>query len=267
MTSALDWLLTLARGLGALAAAFLPRRHWQKLPALPIERVAVLSGVTTAMTALALGGFGFIRYARAVADGAATVTLQIAERQARNEVPGDITTLSTQGISALAIFGFVLFTPLGLFASYLCLSGIVRAAAAAVEDPWGDPILTAIDAIAARSGQRTRQASTRQAREKQEGPERPDRLLPAACAGLATFDYVVVSSRVKPGWTAGTAVITEDKWYTLGEPFEMRLREGLRTVYPLREQRAAEVLRRAVQYQLPPLEEDGSLRVVSRPRP
>jgi hypothetical protein len=53
----------LGRSLAALLAALLPRRRWAALPALPIERLAGLSGVLTLGAGFALGGIGFVRYA------------------------------------------------------------------------------------------------------------------------------------------------------------------------------------------------------------
>jgi hypothetical protein len=65
---------------------------------------------------------------------------------------------------------------------------------------------------------------------------------------------VVIASRQKPGWTSGTFVITKDAWYRLGEPFEFRSPEGLRTAYTLTALQTTEVLRRGIRYDLPPLD-------------
>ena len=90
-------------------------------------------------------------------------------------------------------------------------------------------------------------------RHRAEGPVVADRLYTGDWAGLEGVDFVVVASRRKPDWTRGTFVITSDKWYTLGDPFDLHLPQGLRTVYPLTEQKVMEVLRRGVAYELPPL--------------
>jgi hypothetical protein len=251
----LDAIFLVGRGFAALVAGLLPRRRWHAFPGLPIERLAVPSGLLTFALGAALGAFGFMDYARRAAEGVANATLHIAARQVRHEIPGDISTVATQGVSALSLFAFAFFTPLGLFSLYLIVTGILRAVATVVDDPFGDPILTGIDRLVTRSAHDVRQARARQARQRQEGIEVPDRLLTADSAHAAGFDYVVVSSRRKPDWTPGTFVITNDKWYTLGEAFEVRLPEGLRTVYPLKEQRVVEVLRRGVPYELPPLEQ------------
>ena len=65
---------------------------------------------------------------------------------------------------------------------------------------------------------------------------------------------MVVAARRKPGWVTGTWVITNDGWFTLGEPFDRPTPNGLRTVYPLTLQTSTlEVLRKGVSYELPPL--------------
>ncbi len=262
MDAVVQALLVVGRGLAALVAGSLPRRRWEAFPALPIDRLAAVSGIVTFIAGVVLGVAGFLRFAWQAAGGVVDATLAIAGRQVRNQAPGQITSMTMQGASALSVVGFLFFTPLGLFATYLAVTGLVRAIAAWVDDPVGDPILTGIDAVATGSARRAKQTRARWSREREEGREVPDRLLPALSAGLDGFDYVVVASRRKADWTAGTFVITSDKWYTLGEPFEVRLPEGLRTVYPLREQKSAEVLRRGVSYELPPLEE-GRLPIAS----
>ncbi len=254
MRAFLDHLVSVGRAFVAMFAALLPRWRWPAFPRLPIEAASGWSGLATAAAGAIIGGIGYMRYVRRVADGAITATFRIADRQVRNEIPGEITTFATQTVSALSLVAFVLFTPLGLCSLYLVLTGVFRAVAVTVDDAFGDPLLSGTDALVSRSTRRARRIRARRARQREEGREVPDQLLRADAASVAGFDYVVVSSRQKPGWSAGTFVITSDKWYTLGEPFEVRLPEGLRTVYPLREQKVAEVLRRGVQYELPPLE-------------
>ena len=118
----------------------------------------------------------------------------------------------------------------------------------------GDPLLTGLDELARSLGQRGRLSSARRRRAREEGPEVADRLFTGEGAGLAGVDYLVVASRRKPDWTAGTIVMTSEGWYRLGAPFDARLPYGLRTVYPLIRLDTAEVLRKAVRYDLPPLQ-------------
>lgn len=256
MNAIFDALFVLGRGVAALLGGFLPRRRWDALPGLPIEPLATVSGFVTLASGVLVGVAGFLQFAWQAAGGIVDTSVGVAERQVRHETAGEMTTFAMQGVSAFSVVAFLFFTPLGLFALYLGVTGLVRAVSAVADDPVGDPVLTGIDLLVTRSAGTVRRTRARRAREREEGPAVPDRLLPADSADLQGFDYVVVSSRRKPDWTVGTAVITSDKWYTLGRAFEVRLPEGLRTVYPLREQKATEVLRRGVQYELPPLEED-----------
>lgn len=255
-----EYLTALLRGLAAVPAGLLPRRYWERvLYRLPISRLALVSALLTFLTGGFIGARGFLDYATRAAGAANQAMLEIAARQNAGQLPAGepITTAAPVAFSILSLVAFALFTPLGLFATYLTVSGFVRAASSLVDEPFGDPILTGVDALVRRSSARAVAASRRRARARAEGPETPDRLYTGEWAGLSGVDYVVVSSRRKPGWDAGAFVITSDKWYTLGTPFDMRLPEGLRTVYPLTEQRVNEVLRRGVRYELPPLERTG----------
>ncbi len=255
MHSFVDAFIVLGRGIAALVGGWLPRRRWDAWPGLSIRRLAGVSGLLTLAGGVFAGTGGFLHYAWRAAGGLAEATWRVAERQARGpQSPADITTQPMQAFSALSIVAFMFFTPLGWVALYLSVTGVVRAVAAFADDPVGDPILTGLDHLVTRSAANARQTRLRRAREREEGAEVPDRLFAATEAGVAGFDYLVVSSRRKADWNAGTFVITGDKWYTLGEAFDARLPEGLRTVYPLREQKVAEVLRRGVAYDLPPLE-------------
>jgi hypothetical protein len=168
--------------------------------------------------------------------------------------------MMASGLSPLAFF---VATPAGWLTIYLGLTAVVRALAAWFDDPVGDPLLTGLDALQARGRAAARARRERVAQERAEGPEQPDRLHPAAWAGVSDAEFVVVSSRRKPDWTKGTFVITSGKWYTLGEPFPLDLPEGMRTIYPLAAQTGGEVLRRGVPYELPPLQPDAG---PARPR-
>jgi hypothetical protein len=157
-------------------------------------------------------------------------------------------------LSMFSFFGYVFFTPLGLLSTYMVTTGCLRFLSYVVDEPLGDPTLTALDALVLRSRTSIRRWQRRRARERQEGPERPDYLVTGAWAGVAGADYVVIASRQKPGWTSGTLVVTRETWFRLGQPFDFRSPEGLRTAYPLTVPQTTEVLRRSVRYELPPLE-------------
>ena len=66
-------------------------------------------------------------------------------------------------------------------------------------------------------------------------------------------DYVVLAARRKPEWSAGAVIMTGTDWYRLGEPLDIRTPVGLRAAYPLRRLLSPEVVRRGIEYELPPL--------------
>jgi hypothetical protein len=149
--------------------------------------------------------------------------------------------------------GYVFGTPRGLFSLYLTFSGFLRAVGWYTDDLFGDPLLTLLDSAWRRMrGKQVQQRTTRQ-RNALEGAVEPDRRYDGAWAGLSGVDYVIVAARRKPEWHKGTFVITNDGWFTLGEPFDRPMPNGLRTIYPLTLQKTPDVVRKSVQYELPPL--------------
>ena len=212
--------------LAALLAAFLPFRWWSRYPSLQIERFALASALVTVMAGFVVGAVGFVEFLRS---GGA------------------------KGAPMYATVVFGLTTPVGLLATYLILSGIFRTATAYVEDWYGDPLLTAVVTAAVSKRDRRRHEAARADRLRREGNEVPDRLYAGEWAGLPQAEYVIVASRRKDGWDAGVAVITSEKPYRLGAPFDKQTREGLRTIYPLLPYEAGTVIRRSVAYELPPL--------------
>ena len=84
-----------------------------------------------------------------------------------------------------------------------------------------------------------------------EGPEIPDRVVPGAQVGLPDALLVVVASRRKPDWDAGTVVITPGSIYRVGTIVERTIRGRLRTLYPLTEHKDFEAFRRTVHYDMP----------------
>lgn len=250
-----EHLLTIAGGLVAIPAALLPKRYWASLPSLPIHKAALVSAVVTIVASAVIGLGGFLAYNERVGREASRLIVKVAEAQLQRTLPNDSSLNSAPlGIAALTPIAFAFFTPVGLFATYLLASGFARATSCIVDEPFGDPILTGIDAVVRRVAGNARDSRRRRAREHAEGSEVPDRLYPAEWAGLADADFVVVASRRKPEWDKGTFVITSDKWYVVvDEPFDMQVPDGLRTVYPLKEHTTHDVMRRGVPYELPPL--------------
>ncbi len=213
---------------------------------------AWVSGLATMIAGFAIGIPGFLRYA-----GLFTDTVQVAAVQSGTPSDAPLALLGP-----LAPLNYAFGTPSGLIATYLWLTGILRAVAGYVDDPRGDPLLTLVDGIVHRIKAGGKAVGARLARERLEGPEVPHRLMPGAWAAVDA-EYVLLASRRKPGWEAGVFVLTSDKWYRIGRLWDMPLPEGLRTAYPLTEVPLGEVLRKGVDYELPDVSALSSPRCTS----
>jgi len=250
------FLKTVGRFAVAVAAGVLPRRYWGSLDErLPVSRAALASAIATLALAGVIGVPAFFHHSEASADRAAETMLQSAGWRSApaTRAPSRGAALATWLTSYLAFLSFAFLTPIGLLATYLGLSGVLRAVSVAADEPRGDPALTAIDAAGRRLWHAHLTRRSRLARERLEGPEVADRLVPGPAAGFPEADYVVVASRQKPEWVPGAFVITSEKWYRLGTPVERQMPGGLRTLYPLTELRDGDVLRRGINYELPAL--------------
>ena len=237
----------------ALPFAALPKRYWQSVD-LPVPNVAVASAFITLFVGFGLGITGYFDFLERNRNPRGANIMDISEMQVAGKLPEspEVSMVPT-GLAILAPFAFALFTPRGLVATYLVLSSLLRLASAYTGEPFGDPLLTGVDALARRGFTSQQQRSVRSARERLEGADEPDRRYDGAWAGLKGVDWVIVSARRKPEWNKGTFVITSDGWFTLGEPFDRPMPNGLRTVYPLTLQTIPDVVRRSVTYELPPL--------------
>jgi len=177
-------------------------------------------------------------YARAVAEGA-------------NRLTDDIGL--AMGLSGLSIFTYALLTPRGLLSTYLFLAGTFRAVASAAGSTPPDPILAASRAIYTRHRRRTEAEKAVAARRALEGPETPDVLRRGPTPEDPDAEWVVIASRLKPGWEKGVFVVTTDRWYRIARVSDRRTDAGLRRFYVLDPVGQAEVLRRSVYYDHPAL--------------
>jgi hypothetical protein len=233
---------------GAMAAAWLPLRHWNRLPVtFPMNTAAFVSGIATLFAGMAIGIPGFLEHAHATTSLA--IDAQLHE-VFRNPDAGYSQGMS-QGFAGLSLFTFLLLTPPGWLTLYLTITGAIRAGAAWFDDPVGDPILTGLDAIVSRQRGESAARRAHADREAREGPEIPDRVVSSAAAGIPNCDLVIVASRRKAGWERGVAVFTPDKVYRLGAPVEQTVAGRLRYLYPLTEHADHEAIRRSVQYEIP----------------
>lgn len=241
------------RALLALPFTLLPRRYWQSVD-LPIANVAPLGALLSLAAGFAIGFRGYFLYLARLQSVNELSMLEVGRMQVEGTLP-ETAAASTApfAIYITAPIAYALFTPLGLFATYLVATSVIRMISVYIDEAHGDPILTGVDALARRTFTSYRQRSDRIARETLEGAEEPDRRYSGEWAGLSGVDCVIVAARRKPDWTKGTFVITSDGWFTLGEPFDRPTPNGLRTIYPLTLQTTPDVVRRSVTYELPPM--------------
>ena len=243
--------------IAGVAAATLPKHWWPKLdPYVPATDSASIAGILTILVAGAIGVPGFIDHTvRQVSLNNQAVLAAATKAASRPEAEE---TLSQRdwgrmfvGVSSLSLFTFIFLTPAGWASTYLGISGTWRAIAAAVDDPFGDPILTAVDSVLLRGVRRARADAARRKRETFEGPVVPDRVVRGSHIGINGADLVIISARRKLSWNTGTVVDTGERWYRVTSIEERTIGNRLRTLYVLTRHRDHEVFRRGVRYDMP----------------
>ena len=231
-----------------------PRRHWSSLDEqFPVYRAALLSGIVELMAALSVAIPAYLAFAQAGASQAVDAMLASnGWRTATNQSGATTAGAQLQWVSQF--FGpltFVVATPIGALSFYLVATGFLRIVTAWVDDPQGDPLLTIADWLLFRSKTKREVRQKKELRESLEGAEVADRVVTGAKAGIPDAELVVIASRVKAGWVKGAFIITDDKWYRLGEPVHRDTPNGLRTLYPMSEVRDLEVMRKGIPYRMP----------------
>lgn len=254
--------------LGAILVTMLPSRYWRRFDWMPLHRAHPVSGVVVILSGAALGIRGLFAYIERAAAVPGVSILSIAEEQVAGRLPETVAASGAPGALMIAsVIAYVFFTPLGLFSTYLVATGGLRVVGWWTAEPHGDPVLTGVDWLMRWGHRSARDGSARRTRLEAEGADEPDRLYEGQWAGLTGVDLVVVATREKPDWNAGTFIITPDGWYTLGTPFDRQTPAGLRTVYPLTAQKDNAVLRKGVSYALPPLRRTPARRAPTSDEP
>jgi hypothetical protein len=225
----------------------LPVRYWQEM-----RRGAYLSIILTAALGVRIGYAGFFERASQAGREGAALALKLGAPgggvKGMDQTEAVAAALMGNALTPLAFF---LFTPLGWLADYLVISAVFRGFTLAVDNPWGDPLLTLVDNVVRGRRADTRAKQQAAERELAEGPEVPDQILECRKFAGKEADFVVVASRRKEGWTSLTTVIADSVRLRVGDPLERNVNGLLRTCYPLKVIRDLQVDRRIVPYDWP----------------
>jgi hypothetical protein len=236
----------------AIPCALLPKRYWQSFD-LPTANMAPLSSWLTMLGGFVIGVPGYFAFLDRLRNTKGVSILDISKAQVEGRLAETAEVSAIPSVLYMTAPLQFLFTPIGLLAGYMVLSGLARIVGSYIDEAHGDPILSGADWLGRRLFTSRQQRIVRVERAKLERTDEPDRRYDGEWAGLTGVDFVIVSARRKPGWSKGTWVITNDGWFVLGEPFDRPMPNGLRTVYPLTAQTTLEAVRKSVQYELPPL--------------
>ncbi|HXG54106.1 MAG TPA: hypothetical protein VNJ03_01890 [Vicinamibacterales bacterium] len=245
LSGVLGALWGMASAVLGIAAAMLPRRYWPMLDRyVPASWCAMAAALLTLLADMLIGIPGFLHH----------ITEQISLNNAalvRGVEHSSITRNMMGALSALSLFTFLLLTPQGWATMYLSITGLVRTVGAHFDDPHGDAFLTVVDAgihsvagAVARRGEIDNRALL-------EGEAVPDRVARGSHLGLPDVEFVIVSSRIKAGWDAGTVLITESGAYRVVCIEDRTIHGRLRHVYGVNAHNDLEVIRRGVQYRWP----------------
>ena len=137
----------------------LPARYWHD-----VRNGAYLSILLTAALGVRIGYAGFFERAQKAGQEGAALALKLGAPGAAGGVGGLSQTEAVGAAlmgNALTPLAFFLFTPLGWLADYLVISAGVRGITLAVDNPWGDPLLTMIDNLV--RGKRAERVARKQA--------------------------------------------------------------------------------------------------------
>lgn len=233
------------RTLAAVILANLPVTWWEYFEdRFPLQRAAWVSALVTVFAGFAIGIPGYLAFLATAAHGfnsAVAFDPNLAD--------------ASRGWALASLAVFLLATPKGILALYLTAGGLVRFASAyIVDDARGDFVLTWLDGMVRRLSRWMVARDARVTREKREGPDVPDRLIPGGAADRADVPFVVLAARRKPDWERNSCLVTGDgKVFKIGDRFDIVTAAGLRTAYPIVELTTGEAIRHSIPYELPPL--------------
>jgi hypothetical protein len=240
-----------ATGVAGALAAVLPARYWPGIERRGIAAAdtAGVSALLTLVPAAVLGVRAFLAHVGAGATAADRVVVQIATTQIRSSTGPEITSSAAQAISVASALTF-LVTPAGALTMYLAASASLRLLGSYLDAPFGDPLLTCVDA-GVRHVSHAMRGTYDSARQRTSfGPAVADRIVDGAAVDVPNADVVIVSSRPKENWDPGVMVVSSDGCYLIGTPLRRRIDRRDRILYPLVRKHDAAIVRRSVRYEV-----------------
>jgi len=243
------------RALAGVVIATLPRRVWNRWEGrVPVRASALPAALVPLLLAFAIGIPAFLAFAADMGSSVGSAMIEVAEQANQGRKSATAGPYASWGM-IFALPAFLFATPLGWACLYLGGSGLARLLCWAADDPRGDFLISATDAIVRGRLGAARVRRAQDERHQEEGAMVADVLVTGRAMGVPEAIYAVIASRVKPDWAPGVFVLTQNERFKIGEPFDRRIADGLRVVYPLLEAPAVEATRRRVSYTLPPLSE------------
>jgi hypothetical protein len=240
------------RFIAGVFVGVLPRYYWTRFESQATPQVAA-GAIITILAGAAIAIPGFFAHAEDVSVRNNRVLLAAAAKQDPATTPQhlQVSTRTLAAASSLSWLTFILLTPAGWISTYLVASGALRAIGAASDSPLGDPLLTVVDKGLRTSHSRRRAKRAALELETRQGAEVVDRLRTGAEAGVPGATLVIVSSRRKDGWTAGTVLLTSSGAYRIVYVEDRMIAGLLRHLYGLVAHDDLEAFRRVVPYELP----------------
>jgi hypothetical protein len=236
-----------------MLVATLPRRIWNDWEGrVPVRACGAPAALLPVFLAFAIGIPAFLAFAQGMGSTVGGAIIEAGYQANAGKKPAEAGTYTWFGMM-FALPAFLFATPTGLLCLYLGGSGAVRLLAWAADDARGDFLLTGLDALVRGGSARARDRRAEATRLAREGKETPDLLIRGRDMGVENAVYLVVASRVKPGWDPGVFLLTQEGRLRVGPRLDRQFPEGLRAVYPLGEVAALEITRRGLDYTLPAL--------------
>ena len=229
-----------------LFATFLPPRYWAAVNARGIPTFPVLSPLFT-LTVVSVTGLPFFYRQLLISGSHAQRVAAIGASKLPVPTEPETIVATAQAISLVGVIG-VLFSPAGFALGYLAGSGVLRLLSAYFGEPAGDPLLACLDSLIRRARHAASIVSAAIRMRATYGPLQPDQQVSGEQFGGFEADVLIISSRPKPDWRAGTVILSSNGYYRVLTPVEQNIGGRNRVLYPLKKKHDLEIVRKAIRY-------------------